>query len=168
MKKVIRLTESDLTRLVRRVIDETKYKISKDERIVISDTENFLQVVPLTFTASCKYGSDTKWCVTGNKGESTFQGYIDRQSDVSMIMIKNPEIKEKFGTGKFAFSLYNNWLEIHNDNNRHFNLFSVAEDAGVLEEVKSLLDDYIRFMKENRGVEKIRIPKDFNYPTPSL
>jgi len=106
MKKVIRLTESDLTRLVRRVIDETKYKISKDERIVISDTENFLQVVPLTFTASCKYGSDTKWCVTGNKGEPTFQGYIDRQSDVSMIMIKNPEIKEKFGTGKFAFSLY--------------------------------------------------------------
>ncbi len=160
MKKVIRLTESDLTRLVRRVIDETKYKISKDERIVISDTENFLQVVPLTFTASCKYGSDTKWCVTGERGGSYFQGYIDRQSDVSMIMIKNPEIKEKFGTGKFAFNLYNNWLEIHNDNNRHFNLFSVAEDAGVLEEVKSLLDDYIRFMKENRGVEKIRIPKD--------
>jgi hypothetical protein len=167
MKKVVRLTESDLTRLVRRVIDETKYKISKDERIVISDTENFLQVVPLTHTASCKYGSDTKWCVTGDKGESTFQGYIDRQSDVSMIMIKNHEIKEKFGTGKFAFNLYNNYLEIHNDNNRYFNLFSVAEDAGVLEEVKSLLDDYIRFMKENRGVEKIKIPK-IDYSTPSL
>ena len=48
MKKILRLTESELTGLVRRVIDETKYKISKDERIVISDTENFLQVVPLT------------------------------------------------------------------------------------------------------------------------
>jgi hypothetical protein len=58
-------------------------------------------------------------------------------------------------------------LEIHNDNNRYFNLFSVAEDAGVLEEVKSLLDDYIRFMKENRGVEKIKIPK-IDYSTPSL
>jgi len=167
MKKVIRLTESDLTRLVRRVIDETKYKISKDERIVISDTENFLQVIPLTHTASCKYGSDTKWCVTGERGKSNFQVYIDRQSDVSMIMIKNPEIKEKFGTGKFAFNLWNNYLEIHNDNNRYFNLFTVAEDAGVLEEVKSLLDDYIRFMKENRGVEKIIIPK-VDYSTSSL
>jgi hypothetical protein len=167
MKKVVRLTESELTGLVRRVIDETKYKISKDERIVISDTENFLQVVPLTHTASCKYGSDTKWCVTGERGKSDFQGYIDRQSDVSMIMIKNPEIKEEFGTSKFAFNLYNNYLEIHNDKDRYFNLFTVAEDAGVLEEVKSLLDDYIRFMKENRGVEKIIIPK-IDYSTPSL
>jgi hypothetical protein len=167
MKKVVRLTESDLTRLVRRVIDETKYKISKDERIVISDTENFLQVVPLTYTASCKYGSDTKWCVTGERGKSDFQGYIDRQSDVSMIMIKNPEIKEEFGTSKFAFNLYNNYLEIHNDKDRYFNLFTVAKDAGVLEEVKSLLDDYIRFMKENRGVEKIIIPK-VDYSTSSL
>jgi hypothetical protein len=167
MKKVVRLTESDLTRLVRRVIDETKYKISKDERIVISDTENFLQVVPLTHTASCKYGSDTKWCVTGERGKSDFQGYIDRQSDVSMIMIKNPEIKEEFGTSKFAFNLYNNFLEIHNDKNRYFNLFTVAKDAGVLEEVKSLLDDYIRFMKENRGVETIRV-QEINYFTPSL
>lgn len=158
MKKVVRLTESELTDLVRRMISETKYKISKDERIVISDTENFLQVVPLTYAASCKYGSDTKWCVTGERGKTEFQAYIDRQSDVSMIMIRNPEIKEIFGTGKFAFSLYNNYLEIHNDINRNFNLFSVAEDAGVLDEVKSLLDDYIRFMKEERGVEKIRIP----------
>ena len=160
MKKVVRLTESELTGLVRRVIDETKYKISKDERIVISDTENFLQVVPLTYTASCKYGSDTKWCVTGERGKTDFQGYINRQSDVSMIMIKNPEIKEIFGTGKFAFNLYNNYLEIHNDNNRYFKLFIVAENAGVLDEVKSLIDDYIRFMKEERGVDKVRVPKD--------
>lgn len=160
MKKVVRLTESDLIGLVKQVIDETKYKISKDERIVISDTDNFLQVVPLTYTASCKYGSDTKWCVTGERGETAFQGYIDRNSDVSMIMIKNPEIKEIFGTGKFAFNLYNNYLEIHNDINRHFNLFDVAENAGVLDEVKSLLEDYIRFMKEERGVERIRIPRN--------
>ena len=163
MKKILRLTESELTGLVRRVIDETKYKISKDERIVISDTENFLQVVPLTLTASCKYGSDTKWCVTGEKAKSFFQGYIDRQSDVSMIMIKNPEIIEKFGTGKFAFNLYNNFLEIHNDKNRYFNLFTVAENAGVLDEVKSLIDDYIRFMKEERGVDKVRVQNDYLY-----
>lgn len=163
MKKILRLTESELTGLVRRVIDETKYKISKDERIVISDTENFLQVVPLTYTASCKYGSDTKWCVTGERGKTDFQGYINRQSDVSMIMIKNPEIKEIFGTGKFAFNLYNNFLEIHNDKNRYFNLFTVAENAGVLDEVKSLIDDYIRFMKEERGVEKVRVQNDYLY-----
>ena len=101
--------------------------------------------------------------MTGERGKTDFQGYINRQSDVSMIMIKNPEIKEIFGTGKFAFNLYNNFLEIHNDKNRYFNLFTVAENAGVLDEVKSLIDDYIRFMKEERGVEKVRVQNDYLY-----
>ena len=64
MKKIIRLKESDLVKIVKKVINEG-FKISKDERLILSDTENFLQVLPLTETASCKYGASTKWCVTG-------------------------------------------------------------------------------------------------------
>ena len=139
-----------------RLISE-KYKISDDERIILSDTENFKQIVPLTYTASCKYGANTKWCVTGEKGKSFFDQYQKSNSDVSMIMIKNPEIKEKLGTGKFSFNLYNNFLEIHNDKSNYFDLFDAAKKADVFDEVKSLLDDYIKFMKEYRGVEKVKV-----------
>jgi len=134
-----------------------KYNISDDERIILSNTENFKQVVPLTYTASCKYGANTKWCVTGEKGKSFFDKYQNTNSDVSMIMIKNPEIKEKLGTGKFSFNLYNNFLEIHNDKSTYFDLFDAAKKANVFDEVKSLLDDYIKFMKEYRGVEKVKV-----------
>jgi hypothetical protein len=134
-----------------------RYKISDDERIILSNTENFKQIVPLTYTASCKYGSNTKWCVTGEKGKSFFDNYQKKNSDVSMIMIKNPEIKEKLGTGKFSFNLHNNFLEIHNDKSNYFNVFDAAKKAEVFDEVKSLLDDYIEFMKEHRGVEKVKV-----------
>ena len=135
------------------------YKISKDERLVLSDTENFLQVLPLTRMASCKYGSTTKWCVSSSDGNS-FNYYKNNGWDVSMIMIKNPELVKSLGTGKFAFNIYNDkFLEIHNDMNRYMDLEKLSKELGIEDEVKSLLDDYMDFMKENRGLgEVVNLP----------
>ena len=55
------LKEVNIIRNMMGLVNESKYKISKDERIVLSDTDNFLQVLPLTKTESCKYGANTKW-----------------------------------------------------------------------------------------------------------
>ena len=154
MKKIIRLKESDLVKIVEKVINEG-FKISKDERLILSDTENFLQVLPLTETASCKYGASTKWCVTGDfSGGNRFKDYKSNGWDVSMVMIKNPEIREVFNTGKFAFNIYSNkFLEIHNDRSRYLdNLEEKSKELGIEDEVKGLVDDYINFMKENRGL----------------
>ena len=154
MKKIIRLKESDLVKIVKKVINEG-FKISKDERLILSDTENFLQVLPLTETASCKYGASTKWCVTGDfSGGNRFKDYKSKGWDVSMVMIKNPEIREVFNTSKFAFNIYNNkFLEIHNDRSHYLdNLEEKSKEFGIEDEVKGLVDDYINFMKENRGL----------------
>ena len=136
-----------------------KYKISEDERIVLSDTENFLQVLPLTQMASCKYGSATKWCVSSGNGND-FDYYKNKGWDVSMIMIKNPELVKLLGTGKFAFNIYNNkFLEIHDDRDRYMDLEKLSKELGIEDEVKSLLNDYIDFMKENRGLgEVVNLP----------
>jgi hypothetical protein len=132
-----------------------RFKVSKDERTIISDTENFLQVVPLTESASCKYGAGTKWCVT-SKENNKFSWYKEKGWDVSMVMIKNPDIQNIFGTTKFAFNLWNQYIEVHNDQNKYFNLAKVSEEAGVLDEVKLIVDDYINFMKTNRNVEVVK------------
>ena len=148
MKYVI--TESQLKKLL-----NEKYKISADERLVLSNTPNFLQILPITQTAACKYGSATKWCVSGDE-KNNFQFYKDRGWDVSMIMVKNPEIQEKLKTKKFAFNIYNGRVEIHNDRGLYFDLARLSEEAGVFDEVKSVWDDYINFMVSNRGF----VPKD--------
>ncbi len=148
------ISEVDNIRQMTGLVSE-KYKISKDERLILSDTENFLQVLPLTETASCKYGASTKWCVTGNfRGGNRFKDYKSNGWDVSMVMIKNPEIREVFNTGKFAFNIYNNnFLEIHNDRSHYLrNLEEKSKELGIEDEVKGLVDDYINFMKENRGL----------------
>jgi hypothetical protein len=132
-----------------------RFKVSKDERTIISDTENFLQVVPLTESASCKYGAGTKWCVT-SKENNKFSWYKEKGWDVSMVMIKNPDIQNIFGTTKFAFNLWNQYIEVHNDQNKYFDLAKVSEEAGVLDEVKLIVDDYINFMKTNRNVEVVK------------
>ena len=150
------LNEINNIRNMMGLVGESKYKVSKDERIVLSDTENFLQILPLTETASCKYGSATKWCVSGSENNS-FNFYKDNGWDVSMIMIKNPELVESLGTGKFAFNIYSNkFLEIHDDKDRYMDLEKLSKELGIEDEVKSLLDDYINFMTENRGLGEVR------------
>jgi len=148
MKYII--TESQYKKIM-----SERFKVSKDERTIISDTENFLQIVPLTEAASCKYGAGTKWCVT-SKENNKFSWYKEKGWDVSMVMIKNPDIQNIFGTTKFALNLYNEYIEVHNDQNKYFDLAKVSEEAGVLNEVKLIVDDYINFMKTNRNVEIVK------------
>ena len=148
MKYII--TESQYKKIM-----SERFKVSKDERTIISDTENFLQIVPLTEAASCKYGAGTKWCVT-SKENNKFSWYKEKGWDVSMVMIKNPDIQNIFGTTKFALNLYNEYIEVHNDQNKYFDLAKVSEEAGVLDEVKLIVDDYINFMKTSRNVEIVK------------
>ena len=144
------ITESQYKKIM-----SERFKVSKDERTIISDTENFLQVVPLTEAASCKYGAGTKWCVT-SKENNKFSWYKEKGWDVSMVMIKNPDIQNIFETTKFALNLYNEYIEVHNDQNKYFDLAKVSEEAGVLDEVKLIVDDYINFMKTSRNVEIVK------------
>ena len=150
MKIVV--TESQLKRVLKERI-----KISEDERIVISNTPNFLQVIPLTRAAACKYGGATKWCVSGTD-DNRFEEYQNKGRDVSMIMIKNPELQEKLKTTKFAFNVWNKGIEIHDDRARWFDLANLSKEAGVFDEVKSLMEDYINFMVENRELKDYMNP----------
>jgi len=154
MKKIIRLTESDLNDIVRKVISE-KFKISKDERVIISDTENFKQIVPLTEMASCKYGANTKWCVSGEK-DNQFPFYEQNCWTISMIMIKNIEIQKAFNTKKFSLNAYNQGIEPLNEINNWMDLKELSSKIGIYDEVKSLVDDFVNY-HNNNCEKKIKI-----------
>ena len=79
-----------------------KYKIADDERIKLYETEDFLLVIPLTYTASCKYGANTKWCVTEKDDDEMFQRH-DKIAGLGFLIVKNPSLQEKFNNSKFAF-----------------------------------------------------------------
>lgn len=93
----ILLFESQLLRL------QEKFKVESDERLKLFDNDDFLLVVPLTHTASCKYGANTKWC-TSAKDEDMWERH-DALGAVAYLIVKNPELKEKLGYEKFAFFL---------------------------------------------------------------
>jgi hypothetical protein len=93
----ILITESQALRLFE------KYKVGNEERIKLFENDDFLLVVPLTHTASCKYGAKTKWC-TSAKDDDMFQRH-DALGALGYLIIKNPDIAEKLGYEKFAFFL---------------------------------------------------------------
>ena len=71
----------DLIKIVKKVINEG-IKVSKDERIKLTNNKSFLQVIPLTIDASCKYGATTKWCVSG-KERNVFKDCLLYTSDAA-------------------------------------------------------------------------------------
>jgi hypothetical protein len=55
----------ELKRIIKEeLLKEAKIKVGKDEYEKLFEDKTILALKPLTHKASCKYGSDTKWCVT--------------------------------------------------------------------------------------------------------
>tara|TARA_R110000787_G_scaffold276243_1_gene385146 strand:+ start:1102 stop:1683 length:582 start_codon:yes stop_codon:yes gene_type:complete len=142
MKRIIRLTESDLVKIVHRVINEG-IKISKDERIKLIDNKNFLLVIPLTNDASCKYGATTKWCVSTKNSSTSFNSYKDRCNTIGMVMIKDPKIQQIIGSTKIALNSWGRYVEIHNDINRGLQ----PSELDVLSNEYGFVDDLMEVVK---------------------
>ena len=162
MKIVIR--ESQLSTLLE------KYKIGDEERIKLYESDDFLLVVPLTHTASCKYGAHTKWCVT-EKDPDMFERHYDMGS-LGFIIIKNPEIAEKLGNEKFAFyvnrptSLENadnfERIIVYDDENgvipmRSF--LNFADEMGVFSEFKKMMHDFMSYSNKKFSPNNLEMIK---------
>ena len=91
MKKVIRLTESDLMRIVKRVINENKKFGSFDDEEWYDEDDKFTRVDDMgddfddeefnDFDSfSSKHGHDTKWFGKGDSGRKMFDTYKDKHS----------------------------------------------------------------------------------------
>jgi hypothetical protein len=157
MGKVVRLSESDIVRLVKRIINED-IKIDKDERIKLTNNEKFLLVIPLTERSSCKYGATTKWCVS-SKERNVFQKYKDGCRTVGMVMIKDPNVQSLLDTSKFAINVWGNNLEIHNDLDRYImKLHKISSENGFENELRDVFRDFIIY---HNGICDNKISYDY-------
>ena len=91
MEKVIRLTESDLMRIVKRVMNESKKFGSFDDEEWYDEEDKFTRVDDMgddfddeefgDFDSfSSKHGHDTKWFGKGDSGRKMFDTYKDKHS----------------------------------------------------------------------------------------
>lgn len=74
--------------------DKEKTSVAKSQANKLYEDENFLVVEPMSFVASCYYGKNTKWCVTGNiDGETHFNSYTQKGRVIFFINKNIPQGK---------------------------------------------------------------------------
>jgi hypothetical protein len=99
MKKVIRLTESDLMRIVRRVIsegekfgsfDNKEWRDKNDKLVKLKDDEDYEneEEFPDFKSLDSKHGKNTKWFPSGERGEKMFDTYKDKHQSPFKVRTK--------------------------------------------------------------------------------
>jgi hypothetical protein len=135
-----------IERLVK-VITE-KFKVEPNEYDKIYEDNNYLLVAPLTHKASCKYGSNTKWCTTKRHDDMDFEEYFNSGVLVYLI-IKDKELSDKLGSGKYT--IYRPWgsgikmTSVFNDINDEFFdgqewIYNEFEKINKVDDIVKLLD----------------------------
>lgn len=164
------ISESQLSQIVE------KFKIEPDDRLKIYESDNFLMVVPLTHTASCKYGAGTKWCVT-EKDPDMFEKHFDMGS-MGFLIVKNPELRNLLFNDKFAFYVNRSSSQpkdvnferiiVYDDANRVISMngfLNVSDQAGVFSEVKTAMTKFMEYANEKfKPGDKERIKKGLRNP----
>jgi len=71
-------------------------KIDSSSAKKIYEDSNILIVKPLTYEASCKYGSGTRWCTTTAGQSSYFNSYTAGEQVLYYVILKKFDISNKF------------------------------------------------------------------------
>lgn len=110
--------------------------------------ENWLVVIPLTYDASLKYGSNTKWCTTSKDNPDYFYRY-SRNGSLYYILSKKTYTKSavhvEYTNGK-------NYLKLYDEADDHIDSTISGVDPYVLEMIVSHSKNYsssLEFMKKN-------------------
>jgi hypothetical protein len=77
------------------------FKVKPDEYKKLLDNDKYLLVIPLTHTASCKYGARTKWCTTSRGKDLDFQ-FHKMAGVLAYLILRDPFLIRKFGSEKLA------------------------------------------------------------------
>lgn len=76
-------------------VDKIPSKVQiKKERIKLLDNEYWDLIVPLTYGASCSYGSGTRWCTTAKEGPTQFNRYQTSTSSLFYFIPNSEPIGE--------------------------------------------------------------------------
>lgn len=129
MKKVIKLTESDLMRIVKRVMNESKKFGSFDDEEWYDESDKFTRVDDMgddfddeefdDFDSfSSKHGHDTKWFGKGDSGRKMFDTYKDKHSKPFKVRTRRG-MDEQNSAGAKQVQPYKGSIPSKNNNGLH-------------------------------------------------
>jgi hypothetical protein len=99
---------NELLRITKVAEKRATDKDIKREADKVYEDENILVLAPLTVRASCKYGSGTRWCITGGQAP-TYNSHFDSYSKNSVfyfITNKNMDQRSEPRLYKYALQYY--------------------------------------------------------------
>jgi len=75
-----------------------KTNLDKDAPLFM-ETENFNIYIPLTYEASCKLGTNTRWCTATRERDNFYKQYTENGNKLYvMVNKKNPKVKYQWNT----------------------------------------------------------------------
>ena len=126
----------------------------------IFEDNNLLIVRPLTYEASCKYGSGTRWCTTTAGNPSYFESHTSQEQALYYIILKNFNRDNKFY--KIAVHITPSseiWYDATDErmSEREKEVFNL----GVPKVIDTIRNDYSQYLKES-GQSFFKKLFDFN------
>jgi len=101
-----------------------KRKEEKSQSIIVAETDDYLIVVPESHKASCFYGANTKWCISGRTAEY-WDRYYRRGVKIYIIV-------DKKQNKKYALAVYKNGkIEAYNEQDKRIKLSTIEKALGV-------------------------------------
>ena len=79
-----------------KVKSEERIKFPKYDMVLDGHTYTIEPIVPLTHTASCKYGADSKWCTAVPSNNQHFKSYTEKGLLVYFLIIEQGHLLTKF------------------------------------------------------------------------
>jgi hypothetical protein len=149
---------NELEKVILYIRDKQKEKQLSSQAQKVYEDDKFLVVKPQTEEASCKYGSNTKWCVT-SKGSGHFGRYTAGNQGLYFIINKANSTNQNYSKVAIHFTDEGNttyWDA--QDNSMSKREIDVMEYA-FAEIIQSIKDDY---QKNSMSRADIFLQKIFN------
>jgi len=144
-------------------------KIAKQDAEKIYEDERYLVVFPKTKEASCKYGMDTRWCISATESENAFYQKLVENNSVFYFIIDKARDVSSDPLGKVALQYrrdeqYNATLDsvwIANDDQLSLEqAFSSIEDEEAREKIRAAIKKHLQSKPKIKYVEKVRQAQD--------
>ncbi len=125
--------EDFLNNIEKRAEEKEKEKAKKKDAKILFRNNEVTVLIPRTEEASCEFGYNTKWCISGKK-DNKFKEYVDRGGTLYFIIIKgnmdeklmyNKEFVRSFNEGSGGIKAY---MEIKPDRYNKIVIAKMAED----------------------------------------
>ncbi len=146
------------------------HKVDPSEYVELYRNDDFILTIPLTHSASKKYGSDAKWCTTKKDCDKDFKKHTEL-GVLGYVVIRNNELKERLGSNAFAiYRLFGDGvgrsIVFDDQNNEYRNgeswLANKFDRVDKLFQFYNILNKFNEYFDKQKEIKIIKESKDYS------